>query len=337
MNIQQINIGQYPNDGSGDDLRTAFEKIVGNFSEIDLNVVLSAENTGGGAPIAISTPTNNALRFRTIVTGNDNMAISYDSDKITLSVSDLALEDLTNVSSVAPSLNQSLVWDGTEWAPTTTVTVTKIVAGNNITISPTSGVGEVTINSLSNIPSDFNFGTLGNITNIFELLLQSTSVDFGTIYEQNSLMLDLGGIEAPEPATPTYNLSFSSMAVQEGNSAILTLTTTNVANGTIVPYIISGVTSADINGASLTGNFVINNNAASLLINTADITGNKTLTVSLVGISPTVSSFIGIVDTTATFISGGSPGTITFTSTADGGNMSTSVFDNIFDGGGVLA
>ena len=27
MSIQEINIGQYPNDGLGDDLRTAFQKV----------------------------------------------------------------------------------------------------------------------------------------------------------------------------------------------------------------------------------------------------------------------------------------------------------------------
>lgn len=337
MNIQQINIGQYPNDGSGDDLRTAFEKIVGNFSEIDLNVVLSAENRGDGAPIAIPTPTNNTLKFRSIVSGNDNMAVSYDTDKITLAVSDLALGDLTNVSNTAPSVNQSLVWNGAEWIPATTVT--KIVAGNNVTISPTSGIGEVTINSVSDVPSIFNFGTLGNITNIFELILQSTPVDFGTIYEQNSLMLDLGGfdvVEPPPPPTPTYSLSFSSSSVLEGNSVTLTLTTTNVSNGTSVPYVISGVTSEDINGLSLLGNFVVNNNTASLIINTGAVTGNKTLTVNLFGIFPVVSSFITIIDTTVTIMNGGSPGTITFTSTADGGNMSTSVFDSIFDGGALV-
>jgi hypothetical protein len=149
-------------------------------------------------------------------------------------------------------------------------------------------------------------------------------------------MLDLGGIEVvepPPPATPTYSLAFTSSSVQEGNSTTLTLTTTNVTNGTVVPYVISGVTSEDINGSSLLGNFVVNNNTATLIINTADVTGNKTLTVNLFGIFPVVSAFVTVIDATVTIMSGGSPGTITFTSTADGGNISTSVFDDIFDGG----
>ena len=35
------------------------------------------------------------------------------------------------------------------------------------------------------------------------------------------------------------------------------LTTTNVPNGTLVPYTITGVTSDDLYGAPLTGNFVV--------------------------------------------------------------------------------
>lgn len=341
MNIQPINIGQYPNDGTGDDLRTAFEKIVGNFSEIDLNVVLSAENIGDGAPIAIANPIANSLRFRTIVSGNDNMSVSYDTNEITLAVSDFALQDLTNVASTAPNVNESLVWNGTEWTPL--ITVTKIVAGDNITISPESGMGEITINSLSNVPSDFNFGTLGNVTNIFELILQSTSVDFGTISEKSSILLDLGGIGStplpPPPPVATYILTFSTSVIQEGNSAIVTLTTTNIDNGTLIPYVISGVTSSDIGNASLTGNFIVNNNASTVTINTLDITGNKTLTISLVNILPVVSAVLSILDAAGEvpgIVNGGSPGSITFTSIANGGNISTLIFDEIFDGGVIL-
>jgi hypothetical protein len=36
MALQTINIGNFVNDGTGDDLRTAFSKINANFDEIDL-------------------------------------------------------------------------------------------------------------------------------------------------------------------------------------------------------------------------------------------------------------------------------------------------------------
>ena len=46
-------------------------------------------------------------------------------------------------------------------------------------------------------------------------------------------------------------------AVNEGGTFTITLTTENVANGTSLPYTITGVTSSDINGAALTGDFIV--------------------------------------------------------------------------------
>jgi len=76
---------------------------------------------------------------------------------------------------------------------------------------------------------------------------------------------------------PTYSLSTNASVqtinnlkyyvVNENQSVTITLNTTNVANYTNVPYNIIGVSSDDINGASLTGNFYINNNTASVTFN----------------------------------------------------------------------
>lgn len=69
---------------------------------------------------------------------------------------------------------------------------------------------------------------------------------------------------------PQYALSTDKFNVEEGESFTVTLTTENVANGTNVPYTITGVTTADlggVTGASLTGNFTIQNNTASITFN----------------------------------------------------------------------
>ena len=44
MPIQTINLGAYPNDGTGDDLRTAFKKINDNFSEVVTTVAIIRVN-----------------------------------------------------------------------------------------------------------------------------------------------------------------------------------------------------------------------------------------------------------------------------------------------------
>lgn len=55
---------------------------------------------------------------------------------------------------------------------------------------------------------------------------------------------------------PNYTLTSTSTDADEGSTITFTLATEGVDAGTTVPYTISGVTSADIGGASLTGNFV---------------------------------------------------------------------------------
>ena len=65
----------------------------------------------------------------------------------------------------------------------------------------------------------------------------------------------------------TYALNASTATVNEGASVTITLNTTLVSNGTLVPYTVNGggsITTQDLSGASagLTGNFTINNNSA---------------------------------------------------------------------------
>jgi len=88
----------------------------------------------------------------------------------------------------------------------------------------------------------------------------------------------LSGFNIPvDVSIPTYILSSTSNAIDEGESFTLTLTTTNITNGTIVPYTITGVRSSDIGNASLTGNWVVNNNTATLTYaSTADFTTEDT-------------------------------------------------------------
>lgn len=90
-------------------------------------------------------------------------------------------------------------------------------------------------------------------------------------FVEYKMVLDISVQVEPEVQSPTYSLSTSQSTVDEGQSFTITLDTTNVANGTNVPYTITGVSSADIGGVSLTGVFTILNNSATITINvTAD-------------------------------------------------------------------
>jgi hypothetical protein len=106
-------------------------------------------------------------------------------------------------------------------------------------------------------------------------------------------------------SSPTYSLSSSPLStVQEGNNLTITLTTTNVSNGTNVPYEITGVSSADINGASLTGNFNVTGNSASLVLTITDdasTEGTETLTLTLSN-SPSVNIAVSVTDAAASIV-----------------------------------
>jgi hypothetical protein len=157
------------------------------------------------------------------------------------------------------------------------------ISGTNITSADISGAsltGNFTVNSgtaavVLNIAADY--ATEGNET--FTLALNNGAASIAVAIIDTTL-------------TPTYNLSRSAASVTEGNSFTITLNTTNLPNGYTVPYVISGtnITSADINGASLTGNFTINGNSASLVINTTwDYLTESTETLT-VTINPTIGS-----------------------------------------------
>jgi len=99
---------------------------------------------------------------------------------------------------------------------------------------------------------------------------------------------------------PTYTLSANYATVNETTSKTITvtLTTTNVTNGTVVYYTVTGISAADLTSGSLTGNFIIQTNTASVSFTVATDTlteGTETFLLSLNGISQSVS--VSILDT----------------------------------------
>jgi hypothetical protein len=87
-------------------------------------------------------------------------------------------------------------------------------------------------------------------------------------------------------SAPTYILT-SSESGNEGSTATFTLTTTNVASGTSVPYTLSGISAADITGGLLTGSAIVNSSGTATIsvgIVADNLTeGAETLTVTAQG------------------------------------------------------
>ena len=106
-------------------------------------------------------------------------------------------------------------------------------------------------------------------------------------------------LSANPPPVPSYNLSRSTSAASEGNSATITLATGNVSNGTTIPYTITGVTTSDIN-VPLQGNFVVGvtNSVTITFANDLLTEGTETLTLALNNGASTIS--VNINDTSLT-------------------------------------
>ena len=131
MPIQTINIGNYANDGLGDDLRTAFEKVNANFNLLNTTDTTAAANVGTGTGV-FAQKSGTTLQFKSLK-GGSNVTLSSDGTSITINGSG-------NLSSeTSPSLGGNLNMNGNN-----------IIGGGNIeatiygidirTMSATSGV-----------------------------------------------------------------------------------------------------------------------------------------------------------------------------------------------------
>lgn len=179
MPITLVDLGTFANDGTGDDLRTAFEKVNNNFTSLDNVTISNATNLGAGAPVFAgkvgSLEVGDNLTFRSLSSG-PNIQIAYDGATITIAstatftgqVSDISnhdLGDLGNVSSVTPALGQALVWQGATWGP----------------------------GSAASAGIDFSFPDFdGSFSNPVQFLLGQTDLDFGPfIFTSFDTILDL--------------------------------------------------------------------------------------------------------------------------------------------------
>ena len=96
----------------------------------------------------------------------------------------------------------------------------------------------------------------------------------------------------PYVLPPTYSLSASTASVNEGSTAVFNLTTTNVAVGTEVSYILSGISSSDLMSGTLNGKVTIGaGGVASINVPIASdgaTEGQESLTISAQGATASI-------------------------------------------------
>jgi hypothetical protein len=161
MAIQNINIGAYANDGTGDDLRSAFEKVNSNIAELYSTV--NGANVGSTPPVV--GVEQGELWWSTV---EGRMYVRYGGAWIDASPTDgFVTYDLTSESTTGGANLQlngtDLSVDTIKFASSTNITVTRTDA-NTITLSSESFTGNVTGNLTGDSTGTHTGAVVGNVT-----------------------------------------------------------------------------------------------------------------------------------------------------------------------------
>lgn len=252
MAIQTINIGTNPNDGTGDDLRTAFDKVNDNFTELlavggETN---TASNLGIGEGV-FKVKTAQNLEFKSLRNSDGTIALTSDGNSVYINTTNLADNDfgaiqVDNGDTLTASSSGQLV--GIKGG-NANIVVTK--SGNDIVIT---GAFEVGDDATPQLGGDLSI--LGN------------SIIGGT----GSTITSIGSIDSD--SMNTDNLTVNTNAIITGTSQFGGLITANGGLTLGSGQTISGNINGGIQG-QLTGTLDTNAQTISgdgkIIIDTADI------------------------------------------------------------------
>ena len=252
MAIQTINIGTNPNDGTGDDLRTAFDKVNDNFTELlavggETN---TASNLGIGEGV-FKVKTAQNLEFKSLRNSDGTIALTSDGNSVYINTTNLADNDfgaiqVDNGDTLTASSSGQLVGIKSGNA---NIVVTK--SGNDIVIT---GAFEVGDDATPQLGGDLSI--LGN----------------SIIGGAGSTITSIGSIDSD--SMNTDNLTVNTNAIITGTSQFGGLITANGGLTLGAGQTISGNINGGIQG-QLTGTLDTNAQTISgdgkVIIDTADI------------------------------------------------------------------
>ena len=188
--IQTINIGNLVNDGLGDDLRTAFQKVNANFADLNDELTLNLLSTGNGESLFKEKSDSNLI-FKSIRGGAGIQVQSDSSDTIVVSnTRSVPFEKIdTDSGSILSASYQNITLQGTQ-APASE-TGTKDI---EVTASGSS-VRFKTIIPVTEYLTTYDFGPIGpSYANALQLALSASNVDFGTLTYDSEIDLDCGNL-----------------------------------------------------------------------------------------------------------------------------------------------
>jgi hypothetical protein len=112
MAIQTINLGNYANDGTGDDLRVAFTKVNANFAELNASAaIVNGVNVGAGVGVFFAKDTTN-LQFKSLTSTNSSVTISSTGNTVNLAAITRLQSDPNPTLDANLNLNNRYVYGG---------------------------------------------------------------------------------------------------------------------------------------------------------------------------------------------------------------------------------
>jgi Concanavalin A-like lectin/glucanases superfamily len=251
-----------------------------------------------GAPLTGTLTVNNQAASVTLTIKND--FTTEGSETLVFTVPSLSKSVSVNINDTSiPTYTLSKDVAGASVNEGVTVIITLTTQGvSNGTVVPytITGISSADINGAS-LTGSFVVGTSDTVTlNITNDVLTEGDEAFVLSLDGRTEKISFNILDTSQP--PVYTLTADKITANEGDTVTFTLVTQYLANGVVIPFTITGVSTEDITGG-LTGNFIVGTtmSVSRTIVNDFTTEGNETLVFTLDGITPTVSVSVGIVDT----------------------------------------
>ena len=235
MAIQYINLGANPNDGTGDDLRSAFLKVNDNFQ---LLATIGGEtnigaNIGGGSGQVYASKLNETLNFRTIAAGT-GITVNQNAETITIASSFTAPASITKIYDENNSFYETTT-PGASLKIKGSGFVTTQISANELTIDGAFSVVQDTLPLLGgnlNL-NGFNITGLGNISNTGSITADVLTIGRSSGVGNYPGVATIAGTLTVNGTTSLAALNATSITTTSGITAQSFTTTTGVFTGNL--------------------------------------------------------------------------------------------------------
>lgn len=209
MTLQTINLGDLANDGMGDDLRTAFEKVNYNFSSLEIAAsdITGATNLGTAGATVFKEVVNRDLKFRRIL-GQNGVTVTNTDTAVIVSGATIPATIITGDNGSLlfnPGDTISIVGASNISVGINNNTRTITITGNLTTLEDTLDANGNDIVNVVNINGvnwedqiaalfvNMDFGPITtNVTSFIDFIRNTNSVDMGTILNPLVTVIDFG-------------------------------------------------------------------------------------------------------------------------------------------------